>query len=385
MQTIIIHYGEIAIKKGRRNYFENLLVDNIRKKIAAYKPGKIQKDYGRIIINLNEHTNNEGILKQLATIPGINNYALTETCPNDLAIIKEKVLALAAKEHQNPFAIRTKNSNKQFSHKSTEVNELLGEALLEAYPTATVDLTNPKIAYTIEITQQQTYIYTKKYESVAGLPTGSSGTMICLLSGGIDSPVAAAQLMKRGTTVILAHVYNKTVNNEATLQKIKDLAEQLNHYQQTTKLYILPFDKIQDNIIITIPAEQRMLLYRRAMLQLAEKIAAKEQAQALITGENLGQEASQTIENLTAIQANTKLPIIRPLIAYNKDDIIKEAKKYGTYEISIRPYGDCCSYMIAEHPDIKATTDKINQLEKKTKIAELVEEAVQQAEMVIYK
>ncbi|MDO8556673.1 MAG: tRNA uracil 4-sulfurtransferase ThiI [Nanoarchaeota archaeon] len=377
MDSIIIHYGEIAIKKGRRSYFEELLTSNIKKSLKQEAIKEIKRLYGRILITLTPESNIPTILEKLGRIPGINNYAVAQSCPLDLEAIKKTVIALVAEKQPTSFAIRTKKATKKILEGSQVINNLLGEAIITTYGWK-VDLEHPELPITIEMTDQGSYISLEKHESMGGLPVGSAGTVTSLLSGGIDSPVASYLLMKRGCRIVFVHIYNKTVNSEASLNKIYDLVNQLKKYQGTALLYIVPFTEIQDAIIMKTPAAARMLLYRRCMLDLAEAIAKKEQAGALVTGENLGQVASQTLPNLAAIEAHTTLPIFRPLIGHNKDEIIKEAKKIGTYDISIQPYGDCCSYMIAEHPTTNATITDIDNLEKTYNKKQLIEKALQE-------
>ncbi len=376
MNSIIIHYGEIAIKKGRRSYFEELLVSNIKKSLKQEQID-VKRLYGRILITLTPTSNIPSILEKLRYIPGISNYALTQTCSLDLKEITTTIIRLVQEKQPTSFAIRTKKATKKITQGSQDINKQLGEAIINHYGW-TVDLEHPELPITIEMTDQGSYISLEKHDSMGGLPVGSSGNVISLLSGGIDSPVASYLMMKRGCRVIFVHIYNNTVNSEASLNKIYDLINQLKKYQGTAHLYIVPFTELQDAIIMHTPASHRMLLYRRCMFDLAEALAHQEHAGALITGENLGQVASQTLPNLTAIEANTTLPIFRPLIGYNKDDIIKEAKKIGTFDISIQPYGDCCSYMIAEHPETNATIEKIDTLEKLYNKKQLLEKALKE-------
>ncbi|MEK6812670.1 MAG: tRNA uracil 4-sulfurtransferase ThiI, partial [Nanoarchaeota archaeon] len=275
------------------------------------------------------------------------------------------------------FMIRAKKAGKEFPLGSMEVNKQVGAHLVGALG-YTVDLEHPEIAFYIEIVNQLAFVYTDKdvVQGVGGLPTGSSGKVICLLSGGIDSPVAAYYLMRRGCSVTFVHFYNASITSEAALEKVKDLVRVLTPYQLRSTLQVVPFTALQNVIIEKIPADYRMILYRRFMLRIAEALACKEGAGALLTGENLAQVASQTLENLNTISAVTPMQIFRPLIGFDKDDIIKIARKIGTYEISIQPYGDCCSYMIAEHPQTKAKLPAVEQHEKKLDVQKLVSAAL---------
>ena len=211
---------------------------------------------------------------------------------------------------------------------------------------------------------------------------GVSGKVISLLSGGIDSPVASYLMMKRGCPVIVVHCYNKSINKAGSLEKVKELATLLKKYQPKSKLYLIPFETIQNEIIKAVPSEYRMISYRRMMFQIAENIAKKEKAQALVTGESTGQVASQTIENMATIESIATLPILRPLISFDKQEIIQVAENIGTFKTSILPYEDCCSFMIATHPVTKSNKTTIEKLEKPLEGRSLIEEAIKNAEII---
>lgn len=347
---ILVHYSEIAIKGKNRPFFERKLIENIKRSL---KCDSIKKYYGYILLKTKQ---NPEILKHL---PGIASYSIIKTSKLNIEDMKKTLLKIAEKK---TFKIQTKRPNKKFPLKSPEVNTKLGKFLESKGYHA--EFKNPEIMYYIEITQQAVYIYKEKIKGPAGLPVGSSGKFISLLSGGIDSPVASYLMLKRGCTITFVHFYNSTINTKKSMQKVKDLVKILSRYQQS-KLYLVPFNEIQRDIIKNIPSKQRMILYRRVMLHIASKISKKEKAKGFVTGDNLGQVASQTIENLNAIYNATNETILTPLISYNKDETVALARQIGTYETSIQPYEDCCSFFIAKHPEIKANLNKITQLETK--------------------
>ena len=377
MGHILVHYGEIALKKGKRAYFENLLAENIKIRLQKEKIQGVRKIFGRILITLNEASNVESISEELCCIPGIVSFAICTKVEPDIDAFKQATEILARKQDKKVFMIRTKKAGNEFPVGATEVNKQVGEHILKTMGYS-VDLEQPEVAFYIEIVSKLAFVYTGKdvRTGVGGLPTGSSGTVACLLSGGIDSPVAAWYLMRRGCNVLFVHFYNKSITSEAALQKVKDLVAALAPYQIQSTLHVVDFTRIQDEIIQHTPADYRMILYRRFMLRIAEAVARKEKAGAIVTGENLAQVASQTMENLNTISAVTNMQIFRPLIGFDKDEIIKQARRIKTYDISIQPYGDCCSYMIAEHPQTKAKLNMVEELEKKLAVQGLVEEAL---------
>ncbi len=377
MDSVVVHYGEIALKKGKRTYFENLLVENIKKALQKEKIQGARKIFGRVLITLNEASNTESITRKLQCVPGINSFAFCQKVKANVELFKTAVEDLARKQDKNIFMIRTKKAGKEFELGSIEVNKQVGEHIVKKFGYS-VDLENPEVAFYIEIVNNIAFVYSDKdvVQGIGGLPTGSSGTIACLISGGIDSPVAAWYMMKRGCNVVFVHFYNRSITSDASLQKVRDLVNRLTAYQLKSELHVVDFTRLQDQVVLNIPADYRMIIYRRFMLRIAEEIARKEKAGALATGENLAQVASQTLENLNAISKATEMQIFRPLIGFDKDEIIKIARKIGTYEISIQPYGDCCSYMIAEHPQTKAKLNFVEELEKKLNVNELVDDAV---------
>ncbi len=230
---------------------------------------------------------------------------------------------------------------------------------------------------------KRNFLYTKKFNGVGGLPTGSSGKVVSLLSGGIDSPVASFLMIKRGCNTIFVHFHNRTINSEQALSKIRKIVEVLTKFQGKSKLYVVPFERLQLEIIRNVPSKYRMIVYRRFMLKIANYIAERENAKAIVTGDNLGQVASQTIENLNTIYRISALPIFSPLIGLNKREIVDLAKKIGTYEYSILPYQDCCSFMISPHPVTRSDPKMIERFEEH--IAVSLDECVNQAKIIEFK
>jgi len=380
---VVVHYNEIAIKGDNRIVFERKLISNIKRTINI--PLTVSRRYGLVIIKLNKDTNIQEIKEKLQFLPGIAYFSFAKTSKLDINDIKSKSYALLEKLTFNSFKVSSKRGNKAFKIKSPEINRIVGECIFEDL-NKKVNLRTPDITLFIEIGEQEAFIYTEKVLGVGGLPIGSGAKVVCSLSGGLDSPVAAFQFMKRGCEVVYVHIYNNTLVKKSVMKKIQKLVIQLNKIQLKSKLYIVPFADIQKEIISYIPSQYRMIIYRRYMMKIINELAKKENAKAIITGDSVGQVASQTLENINCIYDASNLPVLAPLITYNKDDIVHISKKISTYDISIIQYPDCCSFMIAKHPETKANLRDILKLEEPilTKEAELVSNAIKKAEIFKY-
>jgi len=380
---VIIHYAEIALKGGNRNFFEEKLVENIRKSLT--QKGIVfdyaKRIYGRILLELpgtipgEFYRGSSPVSLVLQNIFGIAHFSLVEKCEKDIEKIKEKALEVLSQKDFVTFKVEAKRSDKKFFLSSQQINEQVGEAVMDGL-VKKVDLHNPDVILYIEITEKDVFLYTEKIKGPGGLPLGVSGKAICLISGGIDSPVAAWYLMKRGVENVFVHFYSTQQGYEQSLEKVRDLVQALNAFQLKSKIYLVPFSEIQKEILLNTQADLRVVLYRRFMFRVSEEIALKEGAKALITGENVGQVASQTLDNMLVISEATSLPILRPLAGFDKIEIIEIAKKINTYEISILPHLDCCSMFVPEHPSTKANLKEVIKQEKKLKIKKLITSAL---------
>ena len=380
---IIIHYNEITLKGGNRPFFERVLVDNIKGFLENIKYNKIYKDGGKIIIEINKDIDLEKIKETLENIPGISNFYFAVSEEKELEKINKKTVELLKNYLQTEndknnkiktFKIEARRSDKRFKFKSPEINAKVGEYVLENTKLK-VDVHQPDLEIVIDVGNKDCFIYFEKTNGIDGLPVGTTGKLISLISGGIDSPVASYMMMKRGAKIVFVHFKNKTINNTGD-DKIKNLVKKLSRFQGRSKLYIIPFEEFQKEIIAKIPAKNRMIIYRRIMFKLAEMIAKKEKAKGFTTGDSLSQVASQTLENIGVIYNSANLPIFPPLIGMNKQEIIDLAVKIGTYETSIIPYQDCCSFLIARHPETKAKLEEIIKQEKILNIDEIVERII---------
>lgn len=387
--SILIHYDEITLKGNNRPFFESMLIGNIKEFLKNISYDKIRKEGGTIVIDCNENTDTEKVREILKNISGISNYSFAIVSENSIKKICEVIIKFLKtnenKQKYNTFKIIAKRSNKKYLLKSPEINAKVGEFILES-STLKVDIHKPDLAIYVNIGEKEAYMYFEIFSGIGGLPTGTAGNLISLISGGIDSPVASYMMMKRGARITFAHFKNKTVAGDALGEaKIEDLIRTLNKFQGDSKLYVIPFDDFQKELITYIPAKNRMIIYRRIMLKIAENIAKKESAKGVVTGDSLSQVASQTLENISAAYRAISMPIFAPLIGMNKQEIISLAKKIGTYETSIIPHSDCCSLISSKHPETKAQLDEIEKQEKNIDIENLIHKILPQIKPKIIK
>jgi thiamine biosynthesis protein ThiI len=359
MQKILIHFGELALKGKNRSSFERQMAANLRRLL---KPKKVFRQHGRMLLDMEEVT--EEKLALLALIPGVRNFAPVYVAETDLdsirEVAKQAVIETFGDVTGRPFRLKARRSDKRFPLTSPEINLEVG-GYLKNELNLEVNLDNPEITVHVEVTPDEVYIYTDKRNGIGGLPVGSSGRGVVLFSGGIDSPVAAYTMMKRGMEVVLVHLYNSTINRD--FSKIRDLAKQLSKYQGRTQLIMIDLEEFQRHAIAMVPDRYRMIIYKRQMIRSAGLVAEEVKAHALVTGDSLGQVASQTLENIHAIYDVSPLPLLSPLIGFDKEEIIQLARKIGTYEISIEEYCDICSYLIAKHPETRGRKDEVARLE----------------------
>jgi len=359
MKKILIHYSEIALKGKNRRAFEQQLIRNIRKQ---FKPHSVIRKHGRIILNF--ELIDQALLDHLCQIPGICHIAqihIAELDIEDIYQVAKQVLSAQKPKVGVTFAVRVKRGNKQFPYTSPALAYEVGGRLKADFELE-VDLNQPKVSLHIEISDDEAYIFSKKLLGIGGLPVGSGGHGMVLLSGGIDSPVAAFMMMKRGMRVSLLHCFNGSINRDFT--KIKNLALQLSRFQPNLRLYMVDMESFQRHAIANVPDKLRMVIYKRHMLRIAVRMSEQYKAQALVTGDSLGQVASQTLTNIQAIYDVSPLPILSPLIALDKLEIIEIGRRIGTYDISIEEYCDICSWLIAKHPETHASKKEVAHFEQ---------------------
>jgi len=376
-KLLLVHYDEIALKKGNRVFFERRLCDNIFRALDGAAK-KSRRRYGRLIFELASDADEGKVKKAIELLPGISNFSFAKSCALNIDEISKLSLSLAEGKKFESFRIDAKRSNKDFPLTSNQINIRVGSDIGARFKKK-VDLDNAELCIYIVIGEKSAFIFAEKFFGVGGLPIGTAGKVVCLLSGGLDSPVAAFMMMTRGCTVVFAHAHNKAVGGEGIETKLSSIVDSLNAIQLSSKLYMIPFEEIQREIIENIPSKLRMIVYRRAMIRIANAVARSEHAKAIITGDSVGQVASQTLDNLACAYSASDLPILSPLIGTNKEDAICLARKIGTYEGSIIQSNDCCSFMIGEHPETHAKEEVVAELEKKIPLARLIKKAVNAA------
>ncbi|WP_077299045.1 tRNA uracil 4-sulfurtransferase ThiI [Virgibacillus pantothenticus] len=379
---ILIRYGEMALKGKNIKAFILRLQENIQNKLQDYKNVKVKRTQGRMFILLNGH-DPEPIIDKCKHIFGIQSLSLAIKEENDPDKVKEAALyALKKNDAASTFKVTVKRINKDFPIRSQEFNHVVGRHLLTNTNGIIVDVHQPDVEIKIEIRNEATYITSSVVQGAGGLPVGTSGKSLLLLSGGIDSPVAGYLAMKRGVQLEAIHFHSPPFTSERAKQKVLDLAKQLTQYGKSIQVHLVPFTKLQQEIFRQIPDGYAMTIMRRIMMRISEKVCQEQGILSITTGENLGQVASQTMESMNVINEVTNYPILRPLVAMDKTEIIDIAKKIGTYETSILPYEDCCTVFVPKSPKTKPKREKANHFEAKADLSEWVEEALQNIETI---
>lgn len=385
MKCAIIHYHELALKGRNRPYFENRLVRHIRAALKGLGIARVEPLQGRIRVMLKDEARWEPIKERLARIFGIANFSLNHGVSVDLNKPDLESLKAAAGEVTrdvpfSTFRVSTRRADKRFPFTSMDVDRAIG-AHIGALTGKKVDLTNPDLTIHIEMMARHSYVAAGKVQGPGGMPTGVSGKVACLLSGGIDSPVAAYRMLKRGCKATFVHFHGRPFVTRASEEKVREIAELLTRYQLYSRLYLVPFGEIQRQIVLGAPAPFRVVLYRRMMIRIAEELARREKCWALVTGDSLGQVASQTPENLSVVEEAAQLPILRPLIGMDKIEITDQAQRIGTFETSIEPDQDCCKLFVPPHPSTKTSLDHLRKVERGIEIDALVKQGLERTEL----
>ncbi len=378
--SYIVHYGEIALKKGNRTIFEDMLVRNIRTSVGKKRSCEIRRLQGRIYIELAEPCNGNMMLGELSRVFGVANISAALRAEPSLDAIRNAVQNLIDKKSFSSFAVRTRRAQKTFPLSSQKVNEEIG-AMVQKISQAKVDLEDPEMTVSIEILDRHVFVFTDNKKGLGGLPVGISGKVLCLISGGIDSPVAAWRAMKRGCLPFYVHFHSAPFTSAASQEKVVEIVEHLMKGQPGTRLVTVPFGPVQQKIVVAVPSQYRIIIYRRFMVRIAEMIARQERAQALVTGEALSQVASQTLSNLATIEAVSGVPILRPLVGMDKQEIVDEAKRIGTYDVAIIPHDDCCSFLMPRNPVTRTTPEEVEKVEKNLDVEGLVQMGLEAKEI----
>lgn len=372
----VVHYSEIGLKGDNRAFFERKLVENIRLALPALSYLKVQRVPGRIYIQLAPTANHKLIESSLKNVFGISHFSPAVSCTLDLAKIEAAVWQLTKDFKNTSFRINTKRSTKNFKLDSLQLNTKLGSFLLAKTPSLKVDLSRAKLQVNLEIINKDCFIYLQKIKGPGGMPVSSEGKVLALLSAGFDSPVASYLMLKRGAKVSFVHFNAYPFTTTESIDDCRALAQKLNVFQYHSEIFFVPFAKIQEHIAKLAPPRFRVILYRRAMLKIASVIAWHHKCKALVTGESLGQVASQTLENLYVTNAVTTALILRPLISFDKEEIINLAKKIDTHDISAHNAPDCCTLFTPKHPVTNAQLKDVLEIEKSLGLSTLIKETV---------
>jgi thiamine biosynthesis protein ThiI len=384
MNSVVVHYQEIALKGRNRPWFIERLVRNLRAATEDLDVRRVQAVMGRIELVLGPDAEWETIRGRLRTVFGVANFARAGEAPSDLDVLGDAILGDLGDVAPASFMVAARRSDKRYPIPSPVIEQHLGARIKGArgWP---VNLRQPALTVHVEVLRDRAFYYFDKQRGAGGLPTGVSGRVACLMSGGIDSPVAAWRMMRRGCRAQLIHFHSYPIVSAVSQEKARTLAALLTRYQQRTRLYLVPFGEVQQRVLVTVPAPLRVVVYRRLMLRIAERLARWEGARALVTGESVGQVASQTLENLSAIATAATLPVFRPLVGMDKEEVTADAQRIGTYEISIVPDEDCCQLFTPRAPATRATIASVDAAEALLPVAELIDLAVRGATVEDFK
>lgn len=388
--AVVIHYHELWLKGGNRRFFVSKLVANLRAALEGISIEKIERPNDRLIVRASDNASLDEILRRIERVSGVAYYALARAVESNLDALCEAAWQEIQPFSFATFAVRTKRSDKSFSHRSAEIEKIVGKFILDSLESAgrhaRVKLNNPDVTCRIEITSGPALVYARKIPGPGGLPANTAGKMMCLLSGGFDSAVAAYHMMKRGAHLSFTHFYGSGAHpGESSFHVARQLVHRLVPWQFTAKLYRVPFESIQREIVRYAPESCRVLLYRRMMLRIAEVLAQRNGALALVTGDSLAQVASQTLRNLVAVEAAAKMLVFRPLVGADKMEIIETARKIGTYDISAEPFHDCCPIFLPRSPALHSSAVALQSAEANLDIPRLVREGVESAALETFR
>lgn len=376
MKKLLVKYAsEITLKGLNRKSFEDLLIKNIKERIG--KNHKITKDLGRVFIEDYE----DEMIDKLIKVFGVQSVAVADVVEKEIRTIGEAAVLQLKDIDVKTFKVECKRADKKFPLNSIEISRQVGGYILKNITGLKVDVHNPDVVVNIEI-RENAYVYSKEYKGSMGMPYKSAGKGVLLLSGGIDSPVAGYMMAKRGLEIVCVYYHSHPYTSERAKEKVIDLAKKLSEYTGRIKLYVIPFTNIQMEIIEKCREDELTIIMRRFMAKIAEEIAKKEGALCIVTGESLGQVASQTLESMYVTTSGIGMPIFRPLVGMDKVDIMDISRQIGTYDISILPYEDCCTIFVPKHPKTKPRLLDIENSEGALNKEELIKEAVEKSDII---
>ncbi|MGH2793609.1 MAG: tRNA uracil 4-sulfurtransferase ThiI [Actinomycetota bacterium] len=376
----IVHYHEIGLKGRNRAVFENILIRNLATGLEGTGAGKPRKLPGRVLVPLEPDAEREAVAERLANVFGIANFGLGMGGVLDAGSLADVAWQVSSEHDFETFAVRARKAHSDFALSAREINEKVGASLLERSGKR-VNLSDPDLTCYIEIVGDLVVVYADRRKGPGGLPVGSSGKVVALVSSGIDSPVAAARMMRRGSRVVFAHFHSQPYTDASSVRQSAEIVEILTRHQNASTLYLLPLAPAQQIIAAECPEPLRTLLYRRMMMRIATEIAHRESAKALVTGDSLGQVASQTLENLGVVEDAAGLPVLRPLVGRDKEEIVNEASDIGTFGVSSAPCQEACVLFEPKRPATKATVDQVRAAESTLDLVGLVRGAADAAEV----
>ena len=374
-QTILVHYHEINLKGNNRGWFEAHLRQNIASILKGLDYESIRRYAGRLLIELSPDSPTEEIEHRLRMVFGVANLVVAREVPAEIEAIQKGLAELVSAANFRSFKIDARRGTKDFPLNSQQLNAHLG-AFVQELTKAAVRMDDPDAVFFVEIAGKRAFLYREKIPGAGGLPSGTGGKVLCLLSGGIDSPVASFRLMRRGCRVLHIHFHSFPHTTIESQEKVRRILQILSRFQLESQLFLVPFADLQKEIVAYAPPPLRVILYRRFMIRIAEAVAVNEKAAALVTGDSLGQVASQTLENLRTVSAAARIPIFRPLIGDDKEDIMRNARAIGTYETSILADQDCCSLFVPRHPETMSSLEQAERAEEALDVPRLVQSAL---------
>lgn len=379
-EYIMVRFGELSTKGKNKKDFIKLLARNIKSSLSDFKELSYETKYDHIYVKLNG-LDYEPIVEVLQDVSGIHSLSIVYRCDPEIENLKKVCLGLIKEEKGDTFKVHAKRANKAYPIISDQINRLVAGEILRN-TNLKVDVHNPDILLSIEVRDEGAYVFTKTIKACGGYPLGIGGKVMHMLSGGIDSPVAAYLMMRRGVKIECIHFASPPYTNIGVIEKLKDLLSKLNRYQESIRLHIIPFTKLQEEIYRVSDESYAITIMRRMMYRLAVRLAYKRNCLAVSNGESVGQVASQTLSSIGVINEVTNFPIIRPLVTTDKEEIIELARKIKTFDISIRPFEDCCTIFAPKNPKTKPSLEKCLEYEAKFDYEALISEALNNIEVI---
>ena len=382
----IVRCGEVALKGMNKPYFEKVLLERVRKAIECFDDAEARWIEGLMFVRVPASVPEDDVIAKCVRVFGVASVSPAVEAPKDIdeigRLAAEMMQQIIAEEDVHTFKVKGKRADKSFAVESPEIGRIVGTIILKRCKVLNVNVHNPDVTITVDVRREAAYIFRDKIKGFGGLPLGTNGKGLILMSGGIDSPVAAFMMAKRGMNIEAVHFHSYPYTSQRAQKKVEDLVKVLAGYMGTVRMHVINLLPIQEQIVQNCPEDETTLLVRRFMMRIAEQIALKNHDMMLITGEDLGQVASQTAEALVVTDSVVSMPVMRPLIAMDKVDIMDKAREIGTYDISIQPYEDCCTVFLPKHPVTKPKLERIEKSESALDVKALVDAAVASEEII---